>query len=304
MRRVIVAGGSGFIGSSLSQALVRSGREVVVLSRTGNAAAGMRGVEWDARTLGPWQRELEGAEAVVNLTGRPIACRWTAENCREIVASRVDSATVLGKAIAACTTPPKTWINASAVGAYGDSGEEERTEDDGVGGAGGFLAEVCRVWEQAADDADTPQTRRVKLRIGFVLARDGGALPVLAKLTRLFLGGQADVGRQYVSWIHIDDLVGLKLWLLDSELGGLVNATAPKPVTNKAMMAALRTVLHRPWSPPVPGFLLRGIGKMVGPDADLVLHGQRVIPQRALAGGFKFCRPELDEALAELFAKA
>ncbi len=311
--RVVIAGGSGFIGTALTRALLDSGREVVVLSRSGKAPKGARGAVWDGRSVGAWADELEDAEAVVNLAGTPINCKWTNLARVQISSSRVGSSLLVGRAAAMCKNPPRVWINASAVGVYGNSGGAELDEtavganQEAVENAEDhgqfFLAQVCRTWEQAVDQADTPSTRKVKLRIGFVLARDGGALPVLVKLTKAFFGGAAGNGRQYVSWIHIDDLVRLTLWLIESEIEGPVNATAPNPVTNAELMAALRKQLGRPWSPPVPAPVLRLVGKTVGPDASLVLEGQRVVPKKALDGGFSFRFPELPQAFGDLFRR-
>lgn len=300
MLKTVIAGGSGFIGSALTSGLVAAGREVVVLSRGTHAPKGARNVLWDARTLGGWQTELEGAEAVVNLAGRPIACRWTARNRQEILNSRLDSTRALAQAISECVLPPKTWINAAAVGIYGDMGDADLDENADTAHARGFLADVCRAWEHAVEAAATPRTRKVKLRIGFVLAARGGALPVLARLTRCFLGGSAGSGRQYVSWIHFEDLVRLIEWLLDNDVEGPVNATAPSPVTNAELMCDLRRAWHKPWSPAVPAPVLRLAGKLVGPDAELVLAGQRILPGRALSAGFSFKFAALDQALNDL----
>jgi hypothetical protein len=177
-------------------------------------------------------------------------------------------------------------------------------ESSGVGPAGGFLADVCAAWESTVDVALLPSTRKVKLRIGFVLDRQGGALPILARLATCFLGGQAGGGRQGVSWIHLADLVSLALWLLDNDLAGPVNACAPNPVSNRELMSAIRAVLRRPWSPPVPKPALILVGKLFGPDAEITLGGQWVVPNVALKNGFVFRFPELRGALEDLLGSA
>ncbi len=300
-RKVVIAGGSGFLGTALSAELIARDYSVVVLGR---GAAGQRGgvrhLHWDGKTLGDWAVALEGADAVVNLTGKNIDCRHTPENRAEIIRSRVDSVHVLGEAIARCAQPPQVFVQASATGFYGDTGERAVDENAPVGRD--FMGEVCAQWEHAFYALNLPQTRGVVLRIGFVLGREGGALKVLETLTRFFAGSAAGDGRQFISWIHLTDLCRVFLAAIrDPQLAGAFNATAPAPVTNAELMRELRRVLHRPWVPPVPAPVVRAAAWLMGSEGDLALQSVRVLPKRLLDAGFRFEYPQLGEALRDLF---
>jgi uncharacterized protein (TIGR01777 family) len=296
MKRVILAGGSGFVGSALAPALKAKGYEPLVLGR------GDTDLQWDGRTVGPWASALNGADGVINLTGKNINCRHTEENRREIMRSRVDSVRVLGEAIARCATPPRVFVQASGVGYYGDTGDRLADEDAPPGED--FPAMVCREWEGAFYALELPATRKVILRLGVVLGRDGGALPMLEKLTRWFLGGAVGSGRQFLSWIHIDDLVRMFISAIEGpNLRGDFNATSPAAVTNSEFMRELRRALHRPWSPPVPAPLARAGAWLMGTDGDLALTSCRCGPRRFLDHGFEFQMPLLRDAFAELYLK-
>lgn len=296
MKRVILAGGSGFVGSAVAWALRAKGYKPVVLGR------GSMDLHWDGRTVGPWASALDGAEAVINLTGKNINCRHTDENRREIVRSRVDSVRVLGDALSQCHTPPKTFVQASGVGYYGNTGIRATDEDSPPGND--FPAEVCRQWEGAFAALDFPATRKVVLRLGVVLGREGGALPILGKLTRWFLGGAVGNGRQFMSWIHITDVIRMvQSTIEEGELTGAFNATSPQPVTNREFMGELRRALHRPWSPPVPAPCARVGAWVMGTDGDLALTSSRCVPRRVLEHGFNFRFPLLSDALADLYPR-
>jgi uncharacterized protein (TIGR01777 family) len=302
MKRVILAGGSGFVGQALAPVLAAKGYDVVVLGRSAaHRKDEVDYLQWDGKTAGHWSSALEGAEAVVNLTGKNINCRHTPENRREIIRSRVDSVHVLGEAIANCATPPKVFAQASGVGYYGDTGDQMADEDAPPGSD--FPAEVCRQWEGAFNALDLPATRKVVLRLGVVLGRDGGALPVLEKLTRWFLGGAVGSGRQFLSWIHIADLIQMFVSTIERpELTGVFNATAPAPVTNREFMRELRRALHRPWSPPVPAPFVRAGAWLMGSEGELALLSSRCVPRRFLEHAFQFQLPTLREAFANLYA--
>lgn len=295
MKRIILAGGSGFVGSALAPVLRTKGYEPLVLGR------GETDLQWDGKTLGSWAGALEGAEAIVNLTGKNINCRHTEANRREILASRVDSVRVLGEAIARCAAPPNVFVQASGVGYYGDTGDRVADEDSPPGDD--FPAMVCRQWEGAVNALDLPATRKIILRLGVVLGRDGGALPVLEKLARWFLGGAAGSGRQFMSWVHIEDVVRIFAAAIERpELAGAFNATSPSPVTNSEFMRELRRALHRPWSPPAPAPFVRAAAWLMGSNGDLALLSNRCQPRRLLEHGFEFRFPTLPAALANLYA--
>jgi hypothetical protein len=301
-KRIVLAGGSGFLGQALAQDRASQGDEVVILTRSpSRSTEGARYVTWDGKTPGDWAGLLEGAEAVVNLAGRSVNCRYTPENRREIIDSRVNSVRAIGEAIRGCRQPPKAWVQAGSLAIYGDPGARvcDESAPDGVG----FNAEVCRLWEQAFEAVPLPSTRKTMLRIGLVLGERGGVMDPLVRLTRLFLGGAAGSGQQYISWLHVADLNRMFAWAIEREnVEGVFNATGPNPVTNADFMEALRAALHRPWSPPVPAPAVRLGAWLMGSEADLVLHGRRCVPKRFLEQGFPFEHPELGPALQSLLA--
>ncbi|MFL6590754.1 MAG: TIGR01777 family oxidoreductase [Chthoniobacterales bacterium] len=299
--RVVLAGGSGFLGRALAKALLAKGYEVVVLSRGAHQEGlGIRQLHWDGKTLGDWWQSVDGAKAVVNLAGRSVNCRHTARNRREIMESRVDSVGVLGEAVARSTQPPEVWVQASSLAIYGDPGD--RWCDEDAPHAEGFSEEVCKRWESEFENVHAPAMRKVVMRIGIVLDKDEGALPVLARLTRFFLGGRVGSGKQYVSWIHVADLIGIFLEAIErSEISGVYNVSGPNPVTNAEFMRELRHALHRPWSPPVPAWATHIGAFFMRTEPNLALTGRRCRPKRFLESGFHFEFPELRGALADLY---
>ena len=300
-KRVVIAGGTGFVGQSLTRFLMARDYDIVVLTRASSHDDGGVAYEhWDGRTLGGWAQNLEHANALVNLTGRSINCRHTRKNRREIVESRVDSVRVLGQAIACCDQPPKVFVQAAGVGIYGDQGDRWCDEESAQGDD--FPSQVCQRWEAAFTEISSPRTRKVLLRLGVVLGRDGAFLKVLSRLTRAFFGGYVGDGRQFVSWIHHADLARMFLKSIENEeLTGVFNATAPDPVSNAELMRELRRALHRPWSPPVPKLAARIGSWLIGTQADLAFVSQRCAPKNFLDRGFHFEFPELRPALAQIY---
>ncbi|HVT73207.1 MAG TPA: TIGR01777 family oxidoreductase [Lacunisphaera sp.] len=310
-KKAVLAGGSGFLGRALASRLAADGWEVVILSRAPEhilvpapAAGAIRAVWWNAETAGGWRKELDGATAVVNLAGRSIHCVHTLANSAEIIESRLNATQALGRALALAKQPPATWVQCSAAGYYGNADDEVRDESAPPGR--GFLAEVCRRWEEAAGAVDVPGCRRVTLRLGVVLDRHAGALPVLTRLVRHYLGGPAGTGRQYFSWIHGEDAGRIFQTVIErSDLAGVYNAAAPEPVRNRELMAALRRELGRPWCPAAPAWVVRlAARRWLDTEPALVLQGQRLAPTRLLAAGFEFKYPQLAPALADLLSGA
>ena len=294
--QVVLAGGSGFLGRALARALRADGHTVVVLTRR---PRGPHDAAWsgDERDRSWWPR-LDGVDVVVNLAGESIAGgRWTAARKTAILQSRVAPTRAIVSAIGAARQPPPVLLGGSAIGIYGSRGDEVLDERSSTGDD--FLAEVGRAWEHAAAPLRS-ETRLVLLRTGLVLDRAEGALPQLALPFRFCAGGPAGTGRQYMSWIHVDDWVGLTRWAMqEPSLRGPLNLTAPEPVTNAEFARLLGRVLHRPALLPAPAFALR---LLLGEMADaLVLGGQRVRPARALDGGFRFAYPTLVPALQQIF---
>lgn len=302
-KRIVIAGGSGFIGTALSREFSARGYEVAVLTRTPRSRNdGVRELSWNGEHVGEWISALDGADAVINLTGKNINCPHTPENLREITASRVNSVKVIATAMEHVAVSPKVWVQASAVGYYGDTHDHSCAETASNGS--GPLADICHQWEGALASVKLPSVRKVTLRIGFVLGREGGALPVLASLTRVFLGGAVGNGRQFISWIHLADLVQMFVAAVENEkLSGPFNAVSPGAVTNAEFMRTLRRAYHRPWSPPVPEFAVRLGAKWMGGEPTLALISQRCVPKRFLEAGFKFKFAELAPALRDLCRK-
>jgi uncharacterized protein (TIGR01777 family) len=299
--KVLVTGASGLIGSALCDALLDRGDTVVGLTR--DPAQGRRtnpAVVWHAwePTLErPAAEPFEGVEGVVNLLGERIDQRWTDDAKRRIMESRRTGTHNLVQAIAALERRPKVLVNQSAIGFYGDRGDEVLDESAEPGE--GFDAEVAQEWERAAREVEGSGVRLAILRSGQVLDANGGLLTRLLTPFKLGLGGPIAGGRQYVSWIHIDDEIGLILWALDDErVSGILNATTPNPVTNGALAKALGRALNRPAILPVPGLALDLI---FGGEFGAVLKGgQRAVPDRALDLGFEFRHPHIDAALRDL----
>lgn len=298
--QVLVAGGTGFIGRALVQELLAAGHGVVVLTRRAVKEGALFPPPVTIRRWSP--REplrpslLAGADAVVNLAGASIARRWTQAAKREILSSRTETTAALVKAMQASSSPPRVLVNASAVGYYGPRGDEFVTETDPPGED--FLARVCREWEAAATAAEAAGVRVVRLRIGLVLGR-GGALARMSLPFRFFVGGPIGSGKQWMPWIHIDDLTGLIRFALEEDsLRGAVNGTAPNPVRNRDFARTLGRVLRRPALLPAPAFALRLV---FGEMAEMLLTGQRAIPKAALAAGFRFRFTELEPALRAIY---
>ena len=300
--RVFVTGGTGLIGRNLVAALLSRGDCVSVVTRDAAAAGKVLPervslTEADPAEGGSWQREVDGADVIVNLAGEPIfGSRWTRPQKERIRTSRLRTTENIVEAIAACRDRPGTFISGSAVGYYGPRGSEQLSEDAPAGD--GFLADVTGQWEAAARQVSSLGTRLVLLRTGIVLASGGGALERMALPFRFHVGGPAGSGSQWISWIHIDDLVGMILWAMEAtSIEGPINAVAPGPVTNRQFAATLADELGTKSWLPVPRTLLRiGLGQV----ADIVTTGQRVIPARAVAAGFHFRYCGLGEALHQI----
>src|SRR6266545_3269394 len=303
--RVIITGGSGLIGQALVRDLSRAGsgagHDVVILSRdperVGTLPPGVRAARWDGRTAQGWVALLEADTALVHLAGDNVSQgRWTEEKKRRIRDSRVVSGQAVMDALRQAAVKPRVLVQASAVGYYGARGDEAVPEDTPPGR--GFLAQVCEEWEASTAEAESLGVRRAVVRTGIVLAREGGALPVMALPFQMMIGGRLGDGRQWFPWIHVDDEVAALRFLLEHEdARGAFNLAAPHPVTNRELTRVLARVLVRPALFPVPGFALRiAVGEMAG----ALLAGQRAVPAHLEKLGFAFRWPDLEPALRNL----
>lgn len=299
--KIILAGGTGYIGHILTEFYKNSAREIIILSRHSRPAVGnVRTVSWDGKTLGDWAQELEGADMLINLNGKNVNCRYTEKNKKELIDSRINSVLALGEAIQTLRRPPALWIQSASATIYRDAQDKLMTEEDGLYGIG-FSEMICRRWERAFNELKTPQTRKVMLRISFVLGRREGALPRLINLAKLGVGGKQGHGRQYVSWLHERDMAGVVEWVrVHPAITGVINCTAPQPVTNKDFMKQLRGEVKRPFGLPLPQWLLEFGAFIIRTETELVLKNRKVYPQRLLDNGFVFEFPDLKSALVDL----
>jgi uncharacterized protein len=310
--KIVVAGGTGQLGTLVARAHHAAGDEVVVLSRTVQAAP-WRFVAWDAKTLGAWGAEVDGADVVMNLAGRSVNCRYTPENRRAIVDSRVDSTRAVGAAIAAAEAPPKVWIQMSTATLYAHRYDAANDELTGIIGGNEpdappewrFSIEVVQAWERAVDEAQTPRTRKVKLRAAVVMMPGaGGPFDILLRLVRFGLGGTVGDGRQYVSWVHGADFVrAVDRVIADESLVDAVNVSAPDPLPNADFMRELRAAWGMPVGLPAPGPLLAVGARVMGTETELALKSRRVASAKLAASGFTFDFPTWELAARDLCAR-
>ncbi|HLL85547.1 MAG TPA: TIGR01777 family oxidoreductase [Longimicrobium sp.] len=298
--RVAITGANGLIGKALAERLSSQGHSLRLLFRRPEEQRGLPpGAEaafFDAYAQVP-DGLLAGCDAVVNLAGENLAARWTKERKQRVLRSRVEGTAKIVKAARDAKVP--TLVNASAVGYYGARGAEVLDEDAPPGDD--YMAQVCRAWEEAAAPARQAGIRTVLCRIGVVLSPEGGALKTMLPAFRLGVGGRIGSGEQYVSWIHLEDMVSLLVHALTRpDLDGPLNGTAPEPVNNRELTRAIARAVHRPAIVPTPAFALK---LALGPMSAIVLTGQRVMPRKALQSGFTFAHPTLPEALAHLLAR-
>lgn len=307
MKKIILAGGSGFLGHALAEHFLKSGCAVTILTRSPKPTAnGVREILWDARGLGGWARELEDATAVINLTGRSVNCRYHARNQRLILESRVRSTQVIGEAIAQCKNPPQVWLNASTATIYQHNFGPAWGEDGHICGTpeakDEFSVQVATEWEKALSEASTPSTRKVAMRAAMVLGDDKNSVfPMLCRLAQCGLGGQMGDGRQFVSWIHQTDFCRAVEWLIArEELHGPVNICAPNPLSNAEMMKTFRDVVGMRVGLPAARWMLKVGAFALRTETELILKSRRVIPRRLVESGFVFRFPFLREALKDL----
>lgn len=298
-KKVVIAGGSGFLGRSLARFLTERGDTVTVVSRS--KPEGPWGFErWDGRTVGEWKSTLDGADALVNLAGRSVDCVKTPDHRDEILRSRVESTLALGEAMRQIESPPPVWVQMSTAHIYGDSQTVECDESSATGY--GFAPDIGRAWESAFERAKPDHTRGVVLRTSFVVAMKGGAMDRLAPLARLGLGGEVGSGKQGMSWIHHRDMNRVMARAVDDEsMHGVYVVSSPNPVCNRDFMIALRKAVGAPFGLPAPAPLVRLAAPFLRTDPELALYGRYVVPTRLLAEGFEFEFPSIDGALTDLF---
>lgn len=314
MKKIVIAGGSGQIGTLLARHFVREGHAVIILSRRAaaeeQATAPCKMVCWDGGNPGAWSRELQGSDILINLSGRSVDCRYSARHRREIVDSRVQSTNILGKVVSGMDEPPSLWINAGTATIYRHALDRPMNEASGeIGGcepgvpeSWRFSIEVAKRWEEAFFAAVTPRTRKVVLRSAMTMSADKGAVfDVLLQLVRLGLGGRHASGKQFVSWIHEADFVrSIDFLIGHAELSGPINVAAPHPVPNCEFMTTLRQAWGMPFGLPATRWMLEAGALVMRTETELILKSRRVVPARLCSAGFEFQFPEWSGAAADL----
>jgi uncharacterized protein len=307
--KVVIPGGSGQVGTILARALHADGHDVVVLTRQPQISS-WRTIAWDGATSGPWVKEVDGSDVVINLAGRSVNCRYTPSNRQEILESRVKSTHAVGDAIAQACRPPRVWLQASTATIYAH--RYDAPNDEAAGLIGGhepgapstwnFSIDVARAWERALEEAATPHTRKVALRSAMTMSPDaGGIFDTLLTLVRRGLGGTAGDGRQFVSWIHFEDFVRATRWLIDhDEIDGAVNLAAPEPVPNEEFMRTLRGASGTRVGLPAAKWMLEVGAVFMRTETELILKSRRVVPERLLQSGFVFNYPMWSTAARDL----
>ncbi|HXI25807.1 MAG TPA: TIGR01777 family oxidoreductase [Pyrinomonadaceae bacterium] len=307
--KIVIPGGSGHLGTLLASSFHESGHEVVVLSRAPRKSP-WRTVRWDGENLGEWVQEFEGADAIINLAGQSVNCRYTQENRKIITDSRIKSTNIVGKAIAQAWNPPRVWLQASTATIYAHTFGSPHDEATGIiGGAEPnapdtwrFSIDVATSWERAMRESATPNTRRVAMRTAIVMhATPGAPFDILLRLVRYGLGGQAGDGRQYMSWIHERDFVNAVMWLIEHEtLEGPVNLASPNPLTNAEFMRVLRSACGVSLGLPAAEWMLELGAFIMGSETELILKSRRVVPAKLLKSGFTFAFPKWSDAARDL----
>lgn len=303
MKKLVIAGGTGFLGNALVKHFSEKFDAIIVLSRSAKEAKNkVQFVQWDAKNLGAWQVHLEDAEVLINLTGRSVDCRYNAKNKAEILNSRLDSTAVLNAAVLMCANPPKHFVNSSTATIYDHSLTRPNTEKEGVIGSD-FSMDVAKSWEATFFNTSTPNTLKTALRTSIVLGNAGGAFPKMRGIAAVGLGGKQGQGNQMISWIHVDDFVKAVEFVIDNQLAGVVNVTAPNPVQNTYFMKTLRETLGVRVGINAPKSLLEIAAFFMRTQTELLLKSRFVIPERLIESGFEFKYPDIERCLEYLVKK-
>jgi uncharacterized protein len=307
--RVVITGGSGQVGQILARHFHAQGDTVAVIARHGRPAPWST-VSWDGKSSGAWERELDGADVVINLAGRSVNCRYNETNRREIKESRIITTQLVGRAIAGAARPPALWMNASTATIYRHSLDKPMDDVDGeIGGdepdipsTWRFSYDVAKSWESSFFEAATPHTRKIALRSSMIMSPDkGGVLDTLLNLVRLGLGGSAGSGKQFMSWIHdVDFARALEFLIARGDLEGCINVTSPNPLPNREFMATLRRAYGAPVGLPATDLMLEIGAVVLRTETELILKSRRVVPRRLAGAGFDFQLPEWRLAAPDL----
>ena len=300
MNKLIIAAGTGFLGQSLINHFKNKFEEIVILTRgKSRNSEGIKYVNWDAKTFSGWETELENTTVLINLAGKSVDCRYTKENQREILLSRIESTKVLNQAVLDCKNPPKHWLNSSTSTIYRFYLDKQMDEVDGEIG-NDFSMNVAQSWEKAFFKSETPKTLKTALRTSIVLGKNGGALLPIKMLAKIGFGGKQGKGNQFISWIHEIDFARAIDFIVEKEMIGVVNIVSPEPIANKNFMSVLRKVIGAPFGIPISESLLKLGAVFIRTESELVLKSRNVIPKRLQENGFQFEFDTLEKALKDL----
>lgn len=308
--KIVIPGGSGQVGQILARRFIADGHDVTVLSRSGDPRTPWKTVEWDGKILGKWSAEIDGSDVVINLAGRSVNCRYNEENRRLMMNSRVDSTRIVGEAISEAANPPKVWLQASTATIYAHRFDAPNDEETGIIGGTEpdapdtwrFSIEVAKAWEKAANDIDTPRTRKVLMRSAMTMSPDrGGIFDVMYGLVRKRLGGTAGNGKQYISWIHDSDFIHSVYWLIErDDISGPINLASPNPLPNNEFMRVFREASGTRFGLPAMEWQLAIGAFFMRTETELILKSRRAVPKRLLDSGFEFEFPEWEAAARDL----
>jgi uncharacterized protein (TIGR01777 family) len=305
-KKIVIAGGTGYLGEALAKYFSKQGMEVVIIGRNISQNSDnqlVKYMKWDGENLGDWAESLENAEALINMAGRSVNCRYTEKNKQQIYDSRLKSTAILGKAIQNCQKLPQVWLNSSSATIYRHALDRPMDEIKGEIGSG-FSVDVCQKWEAVFNQAQTPQTRKIVLRTAMVLGKSGGVFPYMQRLVRFGWGGKQGVGNQFISWIHEIDFCQIIQFLIENEqLDGVFNLSSPDPRPNTEFMRLLRQKMSFPFALGATEWMVKLGAKIIGSEAELLLKSRRVIPTRLLNLGYQFKFANLEEGLADLVKK-
>ena len=303
MKKIIIAAGTGFLGQVLTNHFKDQFEEIIILTRgKSQTRDGVKYVNWNARTFSGWENELENAAVLINLAGKSVDCRYTKENKKEILLSRIESTKILNKAVLNCENPPKHWLNSSTATIYRFSLDKQMDEINGEIG-NDFSINVALSWEKAFFKTETPNTLKTALRTSIVLGKSGGAFIPLKTLAKTGLGGKQGDGNQFVSWIHEEDFANAVDFIIQKEMTGVINVVSPKPIRNADFMQKLRKAIGFPFGIPMNVFLLKIGSFIIRTEAELILKSRNVIPKRLLENGFKFKFGNINDAFQNLIKK-
>ncbi|WP_289663295.1 TIGR01777 family oxidoreductase [Flavobacterium panacagri] len=300
MSKLIIASGTGFLGQVLVNHFKNKFEEIVILTRgKSQIIDGIKYVNWNARTFTGWEKELENATVLINLAGKSVDCRYTKENKKEILWSRIDSTKILNKAVLNCKNPPKHWLNSSTATIYRFSLDKQMDEVDGEIG-NDFSINVALSWEKAFFKTETSKTMKTALRTSIVLGKNGGAFMPLKTLAKMGFGGKQGKGNQFVSWIHEEDFANAVDFIIEKEMTGVINIVSPNPIRNADFMEKLRKAVSFPFGIPLSKFFLEIGSFFIRTETELVLKSRNVVPKRLLENGFRFKFGKIDEAFKDL----